>query len=238
MGLKDVVIKEARPLPVIFLVDNSGSMANEKINTVNLAIKEMVAEFSSIKNAKGKISIGVITFGNTVEVVQPIDKIENIAIPEFKAAGKTWMGQAIDKAIEILEDKNQVPERAYTPTIILLSDGLPSDCPGKMDPKNYDFSQWEPLQRLHSSERLRKCPKLALGIGEGTNYKMLNAFINNPEVPVIKAKDLATITKFFQWVTYSISKRSVSSNPNEPVLENPKEMFGEDEMAYLLGLAQ
>ena len=238
MGLKDVVIKEARPLPVLLLVDNSGSMANEKINTVNVALKEMISEFSKIKNAKGKISIGIITFGNTVEVVQPIDKIENIAVPEFKAAGKTWMGQAIDQAINILEDKNQVPERAYTPTIILLSDGLPSDCPGKMKPREYDFSQWEPLKRLHSSERLKRCPKLALGIGEGTNYKMLNAFINNSEVPVIKANDLATITKFFQWVTYSVRKRSVSSNPNEAVIEDPRNMFSEDEVAYLMGLSQ
>lgn len=237
MGLKDVVIKDARPLPVLLLVDNSGSMANEKINTVNVAIKEMLAEFSVIKNAKGKISIGVITFGNTVEVIQPIDKIENINVPEFKAAGKTWMGQAIDKAIDILEDKNQVPERAYTPTIILLSDGLPSDCPEQMDLKNYNFSQWEPLQRLHSSERLKKCPKLALGIGEGTNYKMLNAFINNSEVPVIKANDLATITKFFQWVTYSISKRSISSNPNELISEDPKQMFSDDEVEYLVSLS-
>lgn len=236
MGLKDVVIKEARPLPVLLLVDNSGSMANEKINTVNVALKEMIAEFSAIKNAKGKISIGIIAFGNTVEVVQPIDKIENIVVPEFRAAGKTWMGQAIDRAIDILEDKSQVPERAYTPTIILLSDGLPSDCPGKMKPREYDFSQWEPLQRLHSSERLKRCPKLALGIGEGTNYKMLNAFINNPEVPVIKANDLATITKFFQWVTYSISKRSVSNNPNKPILEDPREKFDEDELAYLRSL--
>ena len=236
MGLKDVVIKEARPLPVLLLVDNSGSMANEKINTVNVALKEMIAEFSAIKNAKGKISIGILTFGNTVELVQPIDKIENVVVPEFKAAGKTLMGQAINQAIDILEDKNQVPERAYTPTIILLSDGLPSDCPGKMNPQDYDFSEWEPLQRLHTSERLKNCPKLALGIGEGTNYRMLNAFINNPEVPVIKANDLATITKFFQWVTYSISKRSVSSNPNEPVIEDPKNMFSEDEVAYLMGL--
>lgn len=238
MGLKDVVIKEARPLPVLLLVDNSGSMANEKINTVNVTLKEMIAEFSAIKNAKGKISVGIITFGNTVEVVQPIDKIENIVVPEFTAAGKTWMGQAIDQAINILEDKNKVPERAYTPTIILLSDGLPSDCLGKMNPREYDFSQWEPLKRLHASERLKYCPKLALGIGEGTNYKMLNAFINNPEVPVIKANDLATITKFFQWVTYSISKRSVSRNPNEAVIEDPRNMFSEDEIAYLMGLSQ
>lgn len=233
MGLKDVVIKEARPLPVLLLVDNSGSMANEKINTVNAAIREMLAEFSSIKNAKGKINIGVISFGNEVQVVQPIDKIENVNIPVFEAAGKTWMGEAINLAVDMLEDKTKVPERAYTPTIIILSDGLPSDCPGKMNPKEYDFSQWEPLKRLHESERLRNCPKLALGIGEGTNYRMLNAFINNDNIPVIKASELSTITKFFKWVTYSISKRSVSSNPNEVIIEDPTSRFSEDELSFL-----
>lgn len=233
MGLKDVVIKEARPLPVLLLVDNSGSMANEKINTVNAAIREMLAEFSSIKNAKGKINIGVISFGNEVQVVQSIDKIENVNIPVFEAAGKTWMGEAINLAVDMLEDKTKVTERAYTPTIIILSDGLPSDCPGKMNPKEYDFSQWEPLKRLHESERLRNCPKLALGIGEGTNYRMLNAFINNENVPVIKASELSTITKFFKWVTYSISKRSVSSNPNEVIIEDPTSRFSEDELSFL-----
>lgn len=237
MGLKDVVIKEARPMPVLFLVDNSGSMANEKINTVNVAIREMMAEFADIKNAKGKINIGVISFGNKVEIVQAIDKIENCIVPVFEASGRTWMGQAIDLAIDILEDRSQVPERAYTPTIILLSDGLPSDCPDMKNPRDYDFSQWEPLKRLHTSERLKKCPKLALGIGEGTNYRMLNAFINNPEVPVIKANDITTITKFFQWVTYSISKRSVSNNPNQPILEDPNKMFDEDELAFLKSLS-
>ena len=54
---------------------------------------------------------------------------------------------------------------------------------------------------------------------------------------MIKANDLATITKFFQWVTYSIRKRSVSSNPNEPVLENPKDKFDTEEMEYLRSLS-
>lgn len=236
MGLRDVVIKEARPLPVLLLVDNSGSMANEKINTVNTAIREMMAEFSSIKNAKGKINIGIITFGNEAIIAQPMDKIENIQIPTFTAAGKTWMGKAIDMAIDMLEDRNQVPERAYTPTIILLSDGLPTDCSESAKNPNYDFSGWEPLKRLHGSERLKNCPKLALGIGEGSNYDMLHAFINNDSIPIIKAADTATITKFFKWVTFSISKRSVSANPNEAEIGNPADIFGEEEMEYLRGL--
>jgi hypothetical protein len=45
-------------------------------------------------------------------------------------------------------------------------------------------------------------------------------------------------SKFFQWVTYSVSRRSVSSNPNEAVLENPLNMFSEDELAFLRGLSQ
>jgi len=232
MGLKDVVLREARPLPVLLLIDNSGSMANEKINTVNVAIREMLAEFANIKNAKGKISIGAISFGNKVRVVQTIDKVENVTFPLFEAAGKTLLGEAIDRAIDMLEDYNQVPNRAYTPTIILLSDGLPTDCPPEARKAGYEFSAWEPLKRLHNSERLKDCPKLALSIGAGTNYSMLHSFINDEKVPIIKATDISTIIKFFKWVTYSISKRSVSSNPNETELGNPTEIFDADEMEY------
>lgn len=229
MGLKDVVIKEARPLPVMLLVDNSGSMANEKINTVNVALQEMLAEFKDIKGAKGKIHLGIITFGHEVTDMLPLTKIDDVSIPTFKAYGKTWMGKAIDHAIDILEDKSIVPSRSYTPTIILISDGLPTDCPGKARPNEYDFSIWEPIARLNSSDRLKKCPKLALGIGSDANYKMLAAFIGNPNIPVIKATELSTISKFFKWVTYSVSRRSVSSNPNEQQVVDYKEIFGTDE---------
>ena len=37
---------------------------------------------------------------------------------------------------------------------------------------------------------------------------------------VISAKDNNTISKFFEWVTMSVSVRSVSSNPNQAQLED------------------
>ena len=233
MGLRDVVIKEARPLPVLLLIDNSGSMANEKINTVNVAIREMLAEFSKIKNAKGKIKVGAISFGGEVRVVQSIERIDNVKIPMFEAKGKTWMGEGINKAIEILEDINLVPERAYTPTIILLSDGIPTDCPLDLKSPQCDYESWEPMRRLHSSKRLANCPKLALGIGNDSNDAILHAFINDENIPIIKATDVNTISKFFRWVTYSVSKRSVSNNPSVSVIDDPKEMFDEEEMEFL-----
>lgn len=232
MGLNDIVMKEARPLPVILLVDNSGSMANDKIDTVNVALKEMMSTFKDLENTKGKIQIAMFTFGNKVELAQSLEKVENITMPWLTASGKTWMGEAINKAVDLLEDKSIVPERAYTPTIILLSDGIPSDCPGIMNSQNYDFVTWEPLKRLHESERLKKCPKLALGIGKDANYRMLKSFINNENIPVIKASELTTITKFFKWVTNTVSKRSVSANPNAIEYDDFKERFGEEEWFF------
>jgi len=91
----------------------------------------MIAEFSSIKKYEREDQHRCHHFREYCGGAQLIDKIENVMIPEFQVAGKTWMGQAINKVIDMLEDRNRVPERTYTPTIILLSDGLPSDCPGK-----------------------------------------------------------------------------------------------------------
>ena len=229
MGLNDIVMREPRPMPVILLVDNSGSMANERINTVNVALREMMNAFTELKDTKGKVQICIISFGDKVEVIHPLCKVENVVIPYLEAKGKTWMGKAIDLAIDILEDPEKVPNRAYTPTLILLSDGLPTDCPRARETSNYDFSMWEPIKRLNESERLKKCPRLALGIGAGSNNKMLKSFINNDNIPVIKANRVETIAKFFQYVTYSVTKRSQSANPNEVPYEDFVSYFGDDE---------
>ena len=44
---------------------------------------------------------------------------------------------------------------------------------------------------------------------------MLKKFINNDEIPVIKANDARGIAKFFKWVTMSTVARMNSVNPNE-----------------------
>ena len=70
-----------------------------------------------------------------------------------------------------------------------------------------------------------------MGIGGDVDTNILKAFINNNEVPVISAKDNNTISKFFEWVTMSVSVRSVSSNPNQAQLEDVY-MFDKDEIIF------
>ena len=43
------------------------------------------------------------------------------------ANGMTPMGAALDIATDLIEDSDCVPRRAYRPTLVLVSDGLPND---------------------------------------------------------------------------------------------------------------
>ncbi len=130
------------------------------------------------------------------------------------------MGHAFEVAKEMIEDREIVSSRAYTPTIVLISDGLPTDCTEEMY-KRKNYFDWEPLKSLHSGERSSKCQRLALGIGDDADLDMLKTFIDNPEIPLIKTKDASGITKFFRWVTMSTVARMSSVNPNESSLVAP-----------------
>ena len=120
----------------------------------------------------------------------------------------------------LIEDRETVSSRAYTPTIVLISDGIPTDCSEEMY-RRKNYFDWEPLKELHQGERSSKCQRLALGIGEDADIDMLKAFIDNPEIPLIKIKDASGITKFFRWVTMSTVARMNSINPNETGIVAP-----------------
>lgn len=214
MGLNSYVAREPRPLPIFVLADTSGSMRGEKINELNLALREMLNALNAADDIRGIFQLSVIAFGGEVKVLQPLADIDGLVLTELSAAGNTPMGQAFEMVREMIEDRNVVSSRAYTPTIILISDGLPTDCTDEMY-RRKNYYDWEPLVDLHNGERSSKCQRMALGIGEDADVDMLKSFIDNPEIPVIKTKDATGITKFFRWVTMSTVARMTSINPNE-----------------------
>jgi uncharacterized protein YegL len=220
MGLDRFVAREPRPLPIFILADTSGSMRGEKINELNLALREMLNALNAADDIRGKFQLCIISFGKEAEVLQPLSDIDGLEIPELTAAGKTPMGQAFELVKDIIEDNETVSSRSYTPTIVLISDGIPTDCTEEMY-RRKNYFEWEPLQDLHKGERASKCQRLALGIGEDADVEMLKAFIDNPEIPLIKTQNASGITKFFRWVTMSTVARMNSINPNETGVVTP-----------------
>lgn len=212
MGLDRFVAREPRPLPIFILADTSGSMRGEKIQELNLALREMLSALNNMDDIRGKFQLSVISFGGEeAKVTQELKDINEVSLSELEANGKTPMGQAFELVKGLIEDREIVSSRAYAPTIVLISDGLPTDCSEEMY-KNY--LEWEPLKALHEGERSSKSQRLALGIGNDADTEMLKDFVNSEDIPIIKAKDASGITRFFKWVTMSTVARMNSINPN------------------------
>jgi len=228
MSLHDFVSNEPRALPIFILTDKSGSMSGEKINQLNLALREMMTALKNVKDIRGKFQISIIGFGGNVDVIQPLADIGEITLKEFSADGNTPMGEAFGILHSMLEDKNVISSRAYTPTIVLISDGQPTDF--NLNDKNY--LNWYPLNKLQSGVRSAKCQRLAMGIGQDADIEMLKAFVNNPEIPVIKAKDASGISAFFKWVTMSTISRMNSVNPN--ITSVPPPVFNIDSVDVII----
>lgn len=119
------------------------------------------------------------------------------------ADGRTPLGEALELARGLLEDKNKLPNRAYRPTLILVSDGQPTD-------------PWqEPLARLLASERASKAARLAVGIGDDADSSVLAAFLARPDARVLEAREARKIKQLFRWITMTVTMRSRSVNPND-----------------------
>lgn len=232
MDFDKYVKPEGRTLPVFLLLDVSGSMEGQKIGTVNVALKEMIENFRNIETPKGVIELCLITFGsNRAEVIRPLSKIGPDDAYNLDADGNTPMGMSFDKVVELIEDYNVVSARSYTPTIVLVSDGNPTDYDA--DGKSVEeIMQWDRMVNIHTAPRTSKAMRLAMGIGDDLNVNVLKAFIGDESRPVIRARDNSTISKFFEWVTMSVSIRSVSENPNNPVTADPEELFDDDEVEF------
>lgn len=212
--LKEFAMASARPLPVIVLADISGSMAADgKIAALNDAIAEMIATFAEEDDSMAEIHVSVVTFGGAAaNVHNTLTSAGKVKWEAMSANGRTPMGQAFTLAREMIEDKAIIPSRAYRPTVVLVSDGVPTD-------------DWEqPLKDLLASERASKAMRLAMAIGEDADKKTLAAFLNDPEGRVFAAHEAREIRKFFRWVTMSVTSRSRSANPNSIVAVEPTDL--------------
>lgn len=205
-NLNEFTYQTPKTLPVILLLDTSGSMGdNAKISTLNSAVNTMLDSFRNLDSTNAAISVAIVTFGGSAEIYQPLTPVSKIGTVNMSANGGTPMGGAIDLAKGMVENKEIITSRTYRPTVVLVSDGMPND------------GDWSgAIQRFKNDGRSAKCYRMAMGIGvrEGTTeYKVLESFISVEE-KVYTASDASTLKNFFKYVTMSVATRTRSQNPN------------------------
>lgn len=197
---------KAKPLPVVLLLDTSGSMYGEKISSLNDAVRKMLGTFTKEESQANEFLVSIITFGGFASLAYSPTPASELKYANLSANGGTPLGEAIDVAKALIEDREQTPSRAYRPLVILVSDGVPTD-------------SWESkLDSFINDGRSAKCDRMALGIGReaysGLGRATLERFVAGTEHEVFEAKDAGEIHKFFRFVTMSVVTRSLSQNPN------------------------
>ena len=234
-------IQKAKPLPVFLLLDVSGSMGEvvdpenvrrtgqtlesdgktwelveggtSKIQILNEAVRTMIESLSAEERSETEFLVSLIVFGDSATQHLPPTPASSVKWADMTADGCTSMGAAFSLVKGLIEDKKVVPSRTYRPTVVLVSDGEPTD----------DWLQ--PLESLIAEGRSSKCFFMAMGIGDNPGMPVLERFIsqtpvlaevNGTAIPntVFRATDADKIHEFFRNVTMSVTVRSKSANPN------------------------
>lgn len=207
---KKFTTTSAKPLPVVLLLDVSGSMSGDKIDNLNKAVDDMLNVFAQEERMETEILVSVITFGDQVKLHVPYTKASQVQWQGLQANGMTPMGTALKMAKDMIEDKETTPSRAYRPTVVLVSDGQPND-------------SWErPLEDFISEGRSSKCDRMAMAIGRDADETVLKRFIEGTPHDLFFTEDASRISEFFQRVTMSVTMRTQSKNPN--VVPAPSEI--------------
>lgn len=212
----DFAVTKAKPLPIIMLLDESGSMGRRlgegvKIDSLNKAVRMMLASLSKEEGLASEFLVTIIAFGGSgahlVEGAHSMPAAE-VDYHDLRPNGGTPLGMALNKAKSLIEDREEIPSRSYKPLVVLVCDGEPND-------------SWQnPLADFINNGRTAKCDRMALAVGceEGSAaWNMLEQFVAGTDNPVYTAEQAGDIVNFFNYVTFSVTQRSQSKNPNLPL---------------------
>jgi len=122
-----------RKLPIYFLVDVSGSMKGEPIESVRVGLQTIVACLLQEPWALETVHLCLITFDEEAKVVTPLASVEAFKVPEVLPVGSSranW-GAAI-KVLCQRVDAEVVKSTAdikgdWKPMVFLMTDGEPTD---------------------------------------------------------------------------------------------------------------
>lgn len=188
-----------RRMPVYLLLDVSGSMAGDAIQSLEVGLQMLNNELNAQPQAVELVHISVITFASSASQVVPLTPLTSFVPPSFAAGGQTslgaafrTLGSALDR--EVVANVPGVKKGDFKPLVFLLTDGEPTD-------------NWESELNALNNRRDKKIGSIiALGCGGQVNVAVLKKITSSVLLVADATPD--NLKQFFKWVSASISTAS------------------------------
>lgn len=192
-------------IPVIFLLDVSGSMGSIDrtgvpcIEQLNSGFETFLTNILEDEIASAALDLSVITFGGeNPELFLDFEEWNGVTRSNFIANGGTPMGKALELAYQQLENRKLVYKdygtNYYQPWVILMTDGEPTD----------SIENAKILFR--DLQGRRKVTLFPVAIGSNANVGVLKEL--NPSIEPLRVEG-TDFKKFFTWLSRSVEQNEL-----------------------------